>query len=482
MLLSAGIVCAQKVDISMRQTDCFLSDTSIKLTPKTADNRKDCLIGKETNYVEVDGKWIRTKEMLSTFDDNNRLLVLESLFYGENNKIDSCHQEHVGYDENNNVIRNDCLFRSDLDAEWGPYVMIDYKYDDIIPHYQIEEDMKLWNENDKTWHTCYDSNYYVYIVRDEKNRMREMQGWHDKEKTMPKLGYYYFYEKEDEPATQMILAEKHKTTGNLTYTYYYKDIVWEKSDCQYKQFNSKIYFMFEGDPDNVVKSYTIYSINNDDIESLKKIGDVVYEYGDNFRSSNVYREGYPIVTNLHLTDSKTGNYTHYFYYWNDNNKNGVYDDGEASYLKDAYRYVAKYNDKGYLVDMESCLFNVSTNEFDIPQSRTTKEYKMNSDYDIPEEIITTEYQEGVVMRRTKVVYSDFNTIHNGIEDVSEDKSISLVNGVVKAVNGMDYTVTDIQGRVLRHGIVSDSEVSMNGVSKGMYIVKVGTRSIKVLVE
>ena len=416
---------------------------------------------------------------------SKELLIVEELITDYQNYGSFAFQSIVNeYDENNCKIKATTQLRFSEADDFMNNAMEYYTYDEICHDVKLSCEVNFWSEENQSWFKAENDenntfNYYTDVQRNEAGNVLLKQFWMD---TVAGLGYYYTYDGDSNVATQ-ITAKFLNENAELVEQFRWEDVTWHKSNGQYLKTSSNLFYSFTEDPENIIKHFVLYDLKNGEKYKYAECKSEVDDQGRitsftilDYFGTNIYTENVYDIT-------PEGDKTYFMTEFNDANGNGAYDEGEAipSYLQSMTKiYCDKYHN---VIKNEFLECSEETGQIDICASMTTWDYKYLEDGTITE-VVETEYSYGEEKRRTKYLYEDFvDSQTTGIDEMTGSmKKLVVNNGCVNALNmeGAEYTISDIQGRICRNGVVADSKISLLDLAEGLYIVNVDGRSVKVV--
>ena len=472
-------------------------DTSfVNFTPSVAKQAKPTVMkGMPTKvpqsvslYEFQNDDWVLVQNTTKKFNEKLLCVDEEIINYSGNSIKNQLHYTY-SYNANDKIEDKICQIKKAVGADWINYLRMTSYYDDICKDVMLTNKVYNWDETTGTWGRTYaDMNsFYTEVERDAAGRVNHKQAWDSEEKDNPFLGTYYTYDGETGPASKLSL--KAVSSNNVFEEIYrYEDLVWHKSNEQYLKTTNNIYFLFNSDPQNLIESFTLYQINNG--EKFKyALAKNSYDEQDRILSINLDLVNYHIKY-IHKYDYNfdgKGNSCYLFAHWDDLNGNNSYDEGEADgYLEEMSLHYTYFDEYGNIIKEESYGYNDETGKVDQLQVKITNEYTYLEDGYIKQAISTrfNYSKNGVKEEKKKYVYDEFvDQETTGIDEVTgKTKELIAYNGCVVALNleGAEYTVTDLQGRMCRRGVVSGSKISISDLSEGIYVVMVDGKAIKVV--
>ena len=358
-------------------------------------------------------------------------------------------------------------------------------YDAVRKNIQVLQKIYKWDEAAEFWdYRVSDyANMYREVERDSQGRVTLNQLWSNEEKSTPYTGFEFEYG-ESGPALKMNIISP-DDQGYLMRSFVFEDLIWHKSDCQYLKMSQNVMHTFTKDPLNQISSFTIYTCNSDG-NKADWAGNYEASYDENDRIVRVnIRMPYDMgadqkyISQIAYDTKGNGSVVRFEKNWVDRNDNDVFDITEE--LLDDVKYVYNVDEKGNPVSEEWYQGDVNGTYVQVSGMKYETEYtdfgaiKQRISYTFNPETQKYEYL-------SKAVYSDFVDVTAGIE-LAESKSVIKVMGnnvVAEGMSGEHYIVYDIQGRVMFCGIITDSNIDLSSLVKGMYIVHIGNNSLKII--
>ena len=416
------------------------------------------------NEYEYDSKGRRIKEILTRRDDMGQDVHTRfTLNYNEDSMLADFIEEYaVG---NQNWIK----LRKTVNT-----------YDAIRKDIQIKQTVYEWDESIEDWTYVANDivNMYREVERDTQGRITLNQMWKNEERTTPYTGFEFAYG-ESGAATSMDMYIPDEE-GYLTKNCVFEDLVWHKSDCQYLKMSDNLYHAFTKDPNNRITSYTLYAYDEEGNKS-QWLGNYKAKYDDQYRLIRThirlpYDNGVDqkYVAEIAYDTDGIGSEQRLEKNWVDDNDNDIYDFGET--LISAIKLKSVYDDKGNPICIE-WYEGDATGEYH--QVSGYKYETIYTDFDAIEQRITYSYNPELREYEylSKVIYSDFINVAAGIETAAlNHKTIKVYDDKITTenMNGCKYKIFDIEGRVVKSGIINSSTISIANYSKGMYLIRVFT--------
>jgi hypothetical protein len=82
----------------------------------------------------------------------------------------------------------------------------------------------------------------------------------------------------------------------------------------------------------------------------------------------------------------------------------------------------------------------------------------------------------------------FDIQPNGINDITKDKKLTVYPNpakealYLKNAEGQAYLITDIAGRVLLQGSMKGRSIDVGALNSGLYLLRIGTETVKFVKE
>ena len=464
MLLQAAPSCAQQVEERR--------NAKVEKLPQT-----------ELRYTWEDEQWKKKREQKYLYNEDYNIYE-KYYYYYSNEKLSDCFHYTMDFNEDGTVKRETQQWKYGDEETWYNFLYFDYFYDDVVPSFRTQKDVYIWNAGSQEW--LYDDSgsnksFFMDMERDASKRILQIQKWESPDKNLPYEGFYFEYADGSDGAVRMTMKNRNGS-NMLVDAFLYDNIVWEKTNCQYLKFSKDIYSPFDGDENNKIKSFSLYSFDEDgnktfmadvsferNAEGKEKQVVINYADGTNAMIMNVYN----ILTN--------GNYDHYFFYWKDKDGNKTFDMGEEINLEEAKKTSFEYDQYGNEMCQEVFLYDSKTGGLTKSDSKISRAPQYLEDGTL-KEFVYTYIMQGTVISKEKFVYDDFIEAENtGIKGVESNAALLQVrDGYVAAPDGVNYTVTDIEGRLCRSGVVSGSAISISDMPAGIYVVRAGNEAVKVI--
>ena len=361
-------------------------------------------------------------------------------------------------------------------------------YDAVRKNIQTEQIVYVWDDATESW--TYKSNdvasMFRDIKRDAQGRVTLDQMWNSKEMETPYMGFEFKYG-ETGDATSMVINSPNDD-GYLMMAFVFEDLVWHKTNHQHLRQSNNVYHTFTKDPENQIKSYTLYAC---DAAGNKAdwIGNYEAKYDDQDRLVRVnIRIPYDMGTDQKYTSeiaydtNGKGSVVRIETNWVDVNDNDICDLGEE--IIDNTKMTSIVDDKGNLVSEEWFEADATGNYTQLSGFKYETTY---NEYGEIKERITYSYNPDIAKYEnfSRVVYSDFIDVVAGIEEVNEmNPSVTVDNDeiIVTNADGAKFIVCDLEGRVVKSGTVSSSKINISNLTDGFYLVRVNGKNISTAVK
>lgn len=445
---------------------------------------------KESEYVYNDGEWFHMLDVTYEYNDFNKINRKTVLDYNSLANIPSCYEWTYVYDINGEIIEEREKYRFGLEGEWTDVEYRTYKYDEIFKDFITYLNIRSWDDYAKEWRDFQDGSFQIDIQRDEFNRVLDEKIYRSLDKAIPVQEWKYVYDDNEGPAKKIsyILASNYDDDSEVKEKIY-DNIEWYTSDCQYLSQGTDYYNPMESNGKNVGKSYDTYFLWKDG--TLEHASNSQYTVDDKFRITKVITKD-DEISNLYsytvygYSTPENPYDTMIHYSWCDYNHNNVFDPGEEINTQIWGKNIKEYDEYGNCISFTQYLgFNTETNNFDDEKvSKEINDITYLEDGTVKE--YTNEiYNFGELWYKERHVYDDFiDRTYNGIDEVNSLKTkIQLFDDYVIILNNTEpsrYTIYDIQGRVLQNGNIVSSKISLEGLSAGSYILRIGNNSFKIL--
>ena len=437
-------------------------------------------------YNLINNDWVLVKNTTKKF--NEKLLCVDEVIinYNETGIKNQSHFTY-SYNANDKIEEKNHQIKKAVGADWINYKRNVSYYDDICTDVMLTNNVYDWDESTGAWVRTYaDMNsFYTDVERDAAGRVNFKQAWDSEEKNNQFLGTYFTYDSETGPASKVALKALSKNNV-IEETHRYEDLVWHKSNEQYLKTTNNIYFMFNNDPQNMIESFTLYEIQNGEKSKFAMVKNS-YDEHDRITSIQLNMIAYD-MNYIHIYDydfDGKGNNRFFSARWDDLNGNNSYDEGEA-YLDEISQMREFFDEYGNTVTEEYYMYNNETGKVDKLTEKRTNEITYLEDGTVKQVISTRVLykMDGVEEEKIKYVYDEFvDQETTGVDELTGKTSeLIAYNGCVVALNmeGAAYTVADLQGRVCLKGTVTGSKISLNSLAKGIYVVNVNGKSVKVV--
>lgn len=361
-------------------------------------------------------------------------------------------------------------------------------YDAVRNNIQIAQKVYVWDEATESWDYSINdvANMYREVKRDDQGRVTLNQMWSNEEKFAPYIGFIFEYG-ETGSANKMIITSP-ADEGYLMQSYMFEDLVWHKSDSQYLKMSNNVYHTFTKDPLNQISSYTLYACDANGNKG-EWIGSYEAKYDEQDRLVRAYirmpydMESYQkYVCEIAYDINGQGSETRLEKNWVDNNDDDIYNLGEE--LISSVKMTTAFDEKGNPISEEWFNGDVSGQYY---QASGMKYETTYTDFDAIEQRITYTFNPnlGEYEYLSKVVYSDFIDVVAGIEDIKTEEGNVIVNGGEITVEGMDgnrYNVFDIQGKMIKSGVVISSKINLEGLAEGIYLVRLTSNDNSLIIK
>ena len=156
-----------------------------------------------------------------------------------------------------------------------------------------------------------------------------------------------------------------------------------------------------------------------------------------------------------------------------------FDEGEEKWLDLGSKQITTIDEYGNISSIEDFDYDESANDYIVSKKSRTWDRSYLEDGTL-KEYVYTYIRNGVLKNKEKFVYDDFvEQVPTGIATAS-DVQLKVGKGYVKAHDGMRYMICDMEGRVYRTGVVSGNVIRLDGMAKGMYVVRVNGSTVKLV--
>ena len=484
MFMSGGMMSAQHlnddINVDCQSVMVKKSPVSIQQT-RAAEEPLLQLPQSEERYgwdVSSDN-WMLKRTQKIMYNDKYQISDQIYNYYYDNELSDKYHYMNTYYD--NGMLKAQTQLWADATSDWMNFLYYEYYYDTFDEALVSERKVFNW---DGSWvfnEAGENGGLYLDIVRDDKGRLVSYQQWTSNMKVTPGVGYYYEYQEgSDAPVKMTLKTKKSKTDMTLVDAYVYENIRWIKSTPQLIHANSKVYYVFGEDENNIPESYDVYEI---DPETGVRAFDrtIRYIYDEEGRVTHIYalEDGkYHCLTRF-FYDQPNGGFTKFFINFKDVNENMEFDEGEEKWLDLGSKQITTNDEYGNISSIEDFDYDETANDYIVSKKSRTWDRTYLEDGTL-KEYVYTYIRNGVLKNKEKFVYDDFvEQVPTGIATAS-DVQLKVGKGYIKAHDGTRYMISDMEGRVYRTGVVSGNVIRMDGMAKGMYVVRVNGNTVKLV--
>ena len=352
-------------------------------------------------------------------------------------------------------------------------------YDKIRTNLPVMEEYYLWNGDAWALDEESEEGFFLEAERDAQDRVTAATRWLNSQKSIALVKHEFGYG-ENGPAQTMkwdALNEDYV----LAPAYLYENMEWKKSDNQYLDITTNLFYAFDFDDNNVLQSYSL-SARNADGSKGEPMANYKATFDSKDRISNikiVFADGLSTYECKYLYDlDENGSFELQELTAFDDDFDGVISDYEK--LKN--RSTTTYNQHGDIVLEEYFATDPETGT-----EMKLEGYKMDWKYNsngLLEEMVFSYYSEYVDTKDgydylSKEVYSDYTGTSTAVEKVNANPVEVRFQGNSLYFNhaeGAIYSICDVQGKMVRHGLVNSLEVSLGDLPDGLYIVKVSGKN------
>ena len=355
-------------------------------------------------------------------------------------------------------------------------------YDSVRKNIHTQQIIYEWDDATESWIYKSDdvASMYRDVKRDEQGRVVLDQMWNSKEKEKPYMGFEFEYG-ETGPATKMSITSPDEE-GYLMRAFVFEDLVWHKTDCQYLKQSNNVYHTFARDPNNKIKSYTLYVCDQNG-NKADWIGSYKAGYDEQDRLSRVhikmpYDKGkdQKYTSEIAYDTNGKGSEVRIERNWVDDDDDDIYDLGEE--LLDNTKMVVIKDDKGNPVSEEWFEADAAGHYTQLSGFKYETTY---NEYGEISERITYSYNPDIAKYEnfSRALYYDFVDATAGIENtvIGACPSVSVDNNeiTVSYVPGACYKIFDIEGRMVKNGVLTTSKINIGNLADGLYLVRIGSK-------
>lgn len=411
---------------------------------------------RETVYEYLDGEWVKASEYVYTYNAQGNVVTQT-----ETSEDGTTLTEYAWSEDGLTETQIQKIAESDDEEPINSSKLV-LVHDPILPDLVVEKKRYEWDEDANAWVETADA-FRRDITRDADNNLTSLTI------SVPYNGAYdaiQRYTNTVDPATKQIATYKFEElgyNGNWRVTEFLRNLKWAETNGQLvSQFDEWMQWgnkLLTGNLCYTEDDGEVYDFGSVKIDYKEDGGfHEVFDYTDVLEQS---------VTDQTMTDDN-GSFVFENKVREDLNEDGKLTDDELTYWE---KQVVTYDSHKNLVEEEAFMLaegEDSEEETEVPAPELEKIFGIKYDYvydadhgDVEKETVTSEYDydEQDYVPNIKVVVNNFVDIATGI----------------KSANSTDNSVTAIYN--LQGARVSTAE-AMNG--KGLYIVKKGNRTIKVM--
>ncbi|MDO4160385.1 MAG: hypothetical protein Q4D41_08015 [Prevotellaceae bacterium] len=390
------------------------------------------------DYAKDDGSWYQQNVINNTYDDNGNLTLCEIDGY------DTIYRMTYSYDANGNLTSVYIESSGNNGASWSELDHFVFEYDPMLTSFVTKYDGK--DEYMVMWDAIYNINPYVKdffkydLTRDSQNRVTQSvyseKSEYDDDFVMEERNTYTYGS--DGKVTSC--TTEFFDDGELGMYYVFSNIQWYTTD---NQLTGSFDTWCEGN--NVIKSADVN----------------VMGFFNGTLTNTVQDNGsYNLVADLSIAEMKSSKTI--------TDANGSYEsvnsleyqgyDDDNSYEK----VICQYDDHGNIVLIESYDgYTADNNELD---GGAKAEYTYHDEYGVPARMVGYEWEDGLGYQ-SNVIYETQEYVAIGASGIS---------GVKADTDMGDMTVYSISG--------VETGKSLDNLPKGIYIVKSGNNTKKVVLK
>lgn len=434
---------------------------------------------KEVIYSFYDG-WFKNSSSVMTYNEMNAMLTKKSEIFDMEGNMSFCLSDVFAYDSNGNQTEDVAQISFDEGKTWTNDQRTVTGYDIVRTDMPVMLEAYRWDSDANEWYLDEENenSYFFELERDDNNRVVKNTRWFNSLKPFAMVSQEFVYG-EDGSAVKMLwngLNDEYE----LVPTFIYEDMKWYKSDNQFVAIVPNVYYPFDLDRNNVVKSYKISGAAPDGTVS-EFIGSYDSEFDEKGRLSYVninFTDGSNYICDYQYDIDENGSFNVIEIVEGDLNGDGMVTDDE---VEESHMYTTR-DAHGEICKEEMFVVDPATK-----QEIMTEGYKYETEYD-NDGLLTsvtssyyTEYVDGgsyVYLDRRE--YSEYNGKPSGIDNVEMKNASVSINGDsmnFRNARGAHYTISDLQGKTYGHGVVRNDVVSVENLPEGMYIVKISGRNI-----
>lgn len=384
------------------------------------------------------------------------------------------------YNDNRMVVTETNSYSVDS-VEWFNDTRVKYEYDEICIDMPIVKGFYFWNYDTDEW--IFDEknkyNYFLELNRDEMNRVTSYTKWDTRNKNFIDTDNVITYGDNGHAENMVVSAEDN---GKAVPLMELDSLKWYKTNDQFSMLDDyNIQNPFDNDKYNIPEELTFYVYDSGEKFLLMKSK---WEYDDNGRLLNgFFEDEYSICGVTRTYTDEFGSYEECSADIYDNNEDGIYTTDEMEITS---KVVVTFNEKGDVVRVDSYEPDYDTYELFLAGSEKY-DYVYDEDGYKTEMIFSESYGPDEEFEPAeKYVYSDFvSPTATNIEKTSNATPNVYIRGnniVFENAIGKMFYITDVHGRIYKRGVITDSEISMNSLPKGMYIVNIngGGNAVKMI--
>ena len=490
-LFSCGLLTFGNINVYSQEInkEFKITNTSTLVKKKTTRN----LITTATNlepkpqkaeiYIYGDYGWGLSS--IANMSYNNSLQLIEkstAVYDNIDNSILGMMKDCYVYDDFGNMIENSTLESYDEGETWSNMMLLKCEYDNIRKDLPILKEYYLWDEMSNSWYLDEENEdgFFLEIDRDNNNRVINSITWLNSEKPIALVSHSFNYDSNNSAVG--FLWNALNEDYELEPTYIYDNIKWLRTDNQFVSISPNIYYPFETDINNVLISYDLYNANyNGTKDVLEASYNSVYDSSNRLSKVEIlFQDGIIYECSYEYDKDENGSFELFEVI-----KADIDGDGQISSDEEIekYRMFTTKDKYGEIIKEE--MFNIDPFTGEEIQEEG---YIYDLEYDEDGLLlkVTTSYftefvDNGSYVYLDRVIYSDYtNNTTSGIINNSNKDAVVSLNGThidISNARGAHYSICDINGKSVAHGVVRNDNVSVDGLSNGMYIVKISGKNI-----